>query len=253
MRFCVFLRRPCADAACASAADESPVQQSYVETKDLKLVYYDFLDYLVPYAVRTFTSSLAWQRKMFGWVPSESTTVLLQDFADVGNAHQYSAPRNKLVVDVAPISHAFETFPGDRAHVLPDEPRDGPRGDRRHGLGGGPALAALLPRQGHAARAEPRNAAVQLPHDSALQHAAMVERGRRGLPRDLDERRPGPRAGWLRRDGVAGDGARRRLLLRSARASRRARSASTSSRARTRTSTEPASSPISRTPIRPKR
>jgi len=110
MRCCVFLIA-LALMPSARAADVSPVQQSYVETKDLKLVYYDFLDYLVPYAVRTFTSSLAWQKKMFGWVPSESTTVLLQDFADVGNAHQYSAPRNKLVVEVAPIAHAFETFP----------------------------------------------------------------------------------------------------------------------------------------------
>ncbi len=103
----------------ASAADEGPLRQSYVETKDLKLVYYDFLEYLVPYAVRTFTNSLAWQRRMFGWVPSEPTTVLLQDFADIGNAHQYSAPRNKLLFDVAPISHAFETFPAtERMYFL---------------------------------------------------------------------------------------------------------------------------------------
>ena len=118
MRFCFF----CVALALmpsAWAADESPVQQSYVETRDLKLVYYDFLEYLVPYAVRTFTSSLAFQRRMLGWVPSESTTVLLQDFSDVGNAHQYSAPRNKLVVDVAPIAHAFETFPAtERMYFL---------------------------------------------------------------------------------------------------------------------------------------
>ena len=118
MRACVF----CVALALmsgASAADESPRRQSYVDTKDLKLVYYDFLDYLVPYAVRTFTSSLAWQRRMFGWVPSEPTTVLLQDFSDIGNARQYSAPRNKLVFEVAPIPHAFETFPAtERMYFL---------------------------------------------------------------------------------------------------------------------------------------
>jgi hypothetical protein len=94
-----------------AAADDSPLGQSYVETRDLKLVYFNSMGYLVPHAVGTFTNSLAWQRQMFGWVPSESTTVLLQDFADAGNAHQSSAPRNRLVFDVSPISHAFETFP----------------------------------------------------------------------------------------------------------------------------------------------
>ena len=95
----------------AAAAADSPLGQSYVETTDLKLVYFDPLSYLAPHAVRTFTNSLAWQRRMLGWVPSEPTTVLLQDFADTGNAFQQSAPRNILIFDVAPIAHAFETFP----------------------------------------------------------------------------------------------------------------------------------------------
>lgn len=92
-------------------AEESPVQMSFVETKDLKLVYFDPLGYLVPHAVRTYTNSLAWQRRTFGWVPSERTTVVLNDFSDYGNAAQSSAPRNRLAFDVAPPSHAFETFP----------------------------------------------------------------------------------------------------------------------------------------------
>ena len=95
----------------AAVADESPVGISYVETKDLRLYYYDYLSYLAPHAVRTFTNSLAWQRRTFGWAPSESTIVLLQDFADYGNASTYSAPHDMLVFDVAPLSHAFETFP----------------------------------------------------------------------------------------------------------------------------------------------
>jgi len=56
-----------------AAADENPLGMSYVETKDLKLIYFDPLAYLAPYAVRTFTNSLEWQRRMFGWVPSERT------------------------------------------------------------------------------------------------------------------------------------------------------------------------------------
>ena len=80
----------------AADADESALGMSYVETKDLRLVYFDSLGYLEPHAVRTFTNSLAWQRRMFGWVPSESITVLLTDFSDYGGATTWAAPRNTL-------------------------------------------------------------------------------------------------------------------------------------------------------------
>src|SRR6478672_9531719 len=95
----------------AIAAEESPVGISYVETRDLRLYYYDSLGYLVPHAIRTFTNSLAWQRRMLGWETSETTYVLLQDFSDYGGASTYSAPLNLLVFDVSPLSHAFETYP----------------------------------------------------------------------------------------------------------------------------------------------
>jgi len=95
----------------AAAAEENPLGMSYVETKDLKLIYFDPLGYLVPHGVRTFTNSLDFQRRTFGWVPSESTTILLKDLSDYGNASQSSAPHNRLFFDIAPLSHAFETFP----------------------------------------------------------------------------------------------------------------------------------------------
>ena len=93
----------------AAASDQNPLGLSYVETKDLKLIYFEALDHLVPHAVRTFTNSLEWQRRMFDWVPSQSTTVLLKDLADFGNAFAGATPRNRLVFDVAPLSLAFET------------------------------------------------------------------------------------------------------------------------------------------------
>src|SRR5213075_2780691 len=93
-----------------SAADDNPLGLSYVETKELRLIYFDSLGYLVAHAVRTFTNSLEWQRRMFGWVPSEST-VLLSDFSDYGNASTWAAPHNTAFFSIAPLSHAFETHP----------------------------------------------------------------------------------------------------------------------------------------------
>ena len=93
------------------AEEESPLGMSSVDTKDLKLIYFDNLGFLVPHAMRTFTNSLEWQKRTFGWTPYEPVTVLLKDFADYGNAAAISAPRNLLIFDIAPLSRAFETFP----------------------------------------------------------------------------------------------------------------------------------------------
>ena len=103
----------------AAAAQESPVGISWVTTKDLRLYYYDSLQYLVPHAVRTYTSAMEWQRRMFGWAPAESTVLLLQDRSDYGNATTFPAPVDSLVFDVSPLSHAFETFPAsERMYTL---------------------------------------------------------------------------------------------------------------------------------------
>jgi hypothetical protein len=83
--------------ATTAAADESPVGISQVDTKDLRLYYYDSLNYLVPHVVRTFTNSLALQRRLFGWAPYEPTVFLMQDFADYGSASAYAAPHSMLV------------------------------------------------------------------------------------------------------------------------------------------------------------
>src|SRR6478735_3826065 len=97
--------------ATLAIADESPVDISGIATKDVRLYYYDWLSDLAPYTLRTFTNSLAWQRKHLGWEPSEPTTILLQDFADYGNTFAYIAPRGMLVVEVSPLNRTFETSP----------------------------------------------------------------------------------------------------------------------------------------------
>jgi hypothetical protein len=102
--------------ATTSAAD-SPVGLSYVETPDVRVVYFDSLDYLVSHAARTAINSLAWQRRVFDWRPSQKPTVLLKDFSDYANAA--AAARNRLYMEVAPMSHVFETYPAtERMYTL---------------------------------------------------------------------------------------------------------------------------------------
>ncbi|MFO1414820.1 MAG: hypothetical protein U1F10_13110 [Burkholderiales bacterium] len=99
--------------AVAAAAEEttSPVDITRVVTPDLRLYYYDYLSTLAPLAIRTYTNAREWEKRVFGWTPSEPTTVLLQDFVDWGNAHALAAPRGMLIFDVAPLTRAFETQP----------------------------------------------------------------------------------------------------------------------------------------------
>jgi hypothetical protein len=105
--------------AAGAAAQGSSVGISEVDTKDLRLYYYDSLGFLASHAVRTFTNSLEWQRRIFGWSPAEPVVVELQDFADYGNATTFAAPLGALSFDVAPLSLAFETYPAsDRMYSL---------------------------------------------------------------------------------------------------------------------------------------
>ncbi len=95
----------------ATADESSPLGLSYVQTPDLKLIYFDSLAHLVPHAVRTFSNSHAWQRRTFGWAPSGPVGVLLEDFSDYGGGAAWTAPRNTVFIDVGPSSMAFETHP----------------------------------------------------------------------------------------------------------------------------------------------
>jgi len=95
-----------------AAAQSGPLGISYVDTADLHLLYADpSLSFLAPHAARTFSNSFDWQRRIFGWVPSQRTTVWLRDFSDYGNAGVSPAPNTLLRIDVAPAANAFETNP----------------------------------------------------------------------------------------------------------------------------------------------
>ncbi|HJR60858.1 MAG TPA: LpqB family beta-propeller domain-containing protein [Vicinamibacterales bacterium] len=99
--------------ACAAIMLPSPVsaQLSTQEGSRLRMVYFEGAEsYLVPYAVRTFFNSLAFQRKLLGYEPDTDITVLLADFEDHGNAGVSVVPRSMMMVQVSPLSFAFETI-----------------------------------------------------------------------------------------------------------------------------------------------
>jgi len=103
-----------------AAAEEGGTRGlSYVETPDVTLLWFDPLGYLAPHAIRTFTNALNWQRRTLGWEPTQRTMVMLKDWSDYGNALALTTPVNFLAFDVAPLSHAFETYPAsERLYTL---------------------------------------------------------------------------------------------------------------------------------------
>jgi hypothetical protein len=119
------MRRLCcalvlAFAAVAAGASPARAQLRDVETPELRLVYIDPTEtFLVPHAVRTFLNSLAFQRRLFTFDPRDPVTVVLLDFQDSGNAAASVVPYNSVMVQIAPLSFAFETIAGnDRLNII---------------------------------------------------------------------------------------------------------------------------------------
>lgn len=100
--------------------DASEIDLSTLETKNLSLLYFDPVQtYLTPYIGRAFENAMRWHKDKFAWTPWDRTTLLLKDFGDYGNAGARSSPNNAVLLDVAPLSQAMETFtPGERFFTL---------------------------------------------------------------------------------------------------------------------------------------
>ncbi len=99
--------------ACAAVllARPAAAQLATQHGSHLRMVYFEGAEsYLVPYAVRTFFNSLETQRKLFGYEPDTDITVLLADFEDWGNAGVSVVPRSTMMIQVSPLSFAFETM-----------------------------------------------------------------------------------------------------------------------------------------------
>jgi len=96
-----------------------PFEIDALETKDLRLLYFDpFETYLVPHATRAYENSFAFQKKMFGWEPYDRPTVVLQDFSDYGGGAAVPSPYNLVLLDIAPKNHTLETTPGNERFFM---------------------------------------------------------------------------------------------------------------------------------------
>jgi len=98
-------------AVLLSAASQVEAEGlQFIETDDLRLLYLDPTEtYLVPYAAQSFENSMNGQRSIFDYKPYHTTTMLLMDFRDYGNAGAIPVPRNMVLVDIAPRALTFET------------------------------------------------------------------------------------------------------------------------------------------------
>ena len=100
--------------------DASGIDLTTLQTRDLDLLYFDPVQtYLTPYVARAFENALNFHKKKFEWTPWEPTTMLLKDFSDYGNAGARASPNNAILLDIAPLSVAMETFtPGERFFTI---------------------------------------------------------------------------------------------------------------------------------------
>jgi hypothetical protein len=96
--------------ALAAAVPTRAADLEFVETKELRIVYFDPNEnHLVPHATQGFLNGLATHERLFDYVPDGRISVLLQDFSDRANATAIPAPRNRIFLDIAPSNEPYET------------------------------------------------------------------------------------------------------------------------------------------------
>jgi hypothetical protein len=102
-----------------AAASASPADRTYLETDELRMVYYPSELPLVPHATQSFLSGLAAHKRVWGYVPNDGVTVFLTDHTDLSNASTAWAPNNLIDAEVAPSYDPYETFSaGERFETL---------------------------------------------------------------------------------------------------------------------------------------
>jgi hypothetical protein len=93
-----------------TAALARPADRTFLETDELRMVYYPSELPLVPHATQSFLSGLAAHKRVWGYVPNDGVTVFLTDHTDLSNASTYWVPKNLIDVEVAPTYDPYETF-----------------------------------------------------------------------------------------------------------------------------------------------
>lgn len=85
-----------------------------LETRDLRLIYRDLVhESLAPHTARCFENAMSFYRTVFEYVPDEKVTVLLDDAYDYNNGAAFAAPRNTILVQIAPANTVYETLPSN--------------------------------------------------------------------------------------------------------------------------------------------
>jgi hypothetical protein len=98
-------------ALCAPAGAQ---QLQSRQTDNLDLVYYDPAhEYLSYHLTRAFENSLAFQRQLFDYTPSEPVLVLMQDFGDYGHGGTSTVPWNYVSIGIEPFDYVYETMPAN--------------------------------------------------------------------------------------------------------------------------------------------
>jgi hypothetical protein len=81
-------------------------------TRDLDLVYYDKAhEYLSYHLARSFENSLAFDKKLFHYTPSEPIVILMQDFGDYGHGGTSTVPWNYISIGIEPFDYVYDVMP----------------------------------------------------------------------------------------------------------------------------------------------
>lgn len=98
--------------AAASSAEKLNIRYRTLQTKYLRLVYYDDRhEYVVRHLSRCFENSIAYHRRLFQYEPSGPVTIHFQDFDDYGYAGTTTIPFNYLTLGIEPFEYIYDTCP----------------------------------------------------------------------------------------------------------------------------------------------
>lgn len=98
----------------SAPAGAQQLQLQSRQTDNLDLVYYDQAhEYLSYHLTRAFENSLAFQRRLFDYTPSEPVVVLMQDFGDYGHGGTSTVPWNYVSIGIEPFDYVYETMPAN--------------------------------------------------------------------------------------------------------------------------------------------